>query len=65
MAKYVNPTFGMANRSMLTVPVVPSTGAAGFKALRSTQAKAVRAASIPTSVGSSVLPNGKKAKKVT
>lgn len=65
MAKYINPTFGMANRSMLTVPVVPSTNASGFKALRNTQIKAVRAASIPTSVGMTTYPNGKKAKPVT
>jgi hypothetical protein len=64
MAKYVTPMFGMNNRSMLTVPVVPN-GTAGIKALRATQTKCVQAASIPTSVGAKRYPNGKKVTKVT
>lgn len=64
MAKYVTPLFGMNNRSMLTVPVSPSNGAAGVKALRATQTKCVQAASKATSVGSKTYPNGKKMRPV-
>lgn len=61
-ANGVTPMFGWSNRSLYTVPVGPALS--GVKALRATQTKAVRAASIPVSIGARSYPNGRKMKKV-